>query len=307
MLRLALLHLSRSGYAARIVDTFPGVRGFSRRFVAGGSLAEAMAAVRRLSDQALHVTVSFLGENVSTEAGADAARDEYLRLIEAIAVERLDPGISVKLTQLGLRLDYGRCRDRLAEVLEAAGKRGPFVRIDMEESAVVEATLAMYREMRSTGHERLGVVIQSYLRRSRADMEALAREGASVRLVKGAYLEPPALAFPRKADVDRSFRELIDVFARSRVEGSRLAVATHDRRMIEYALDVFGRQGVPEAQYEFQMMYGIRPDLQRRFRAEGRRVRIYAPYGSQWYPYLMRRLAERPANLWFFVGNLRKR
>ena len=307
MIRKALLHLSRSRRAARFADTFPGVRRFARRFVAGNSLAEVVPTVRKLNDQGFRATVSFLGENVTTQDEAEAARDEYLRLIEAIATGGLSSGISVKLTQLGLKWDYKGCRDRLLEVAAAAHERGLFVRIDMEESGVVDVTLSMYRELRSAGHDRLGVAIQSYLRRSRADMELLAREGADVRLVKGAYLERPQVAFPRKADVDGSFRDLIDVAVRNRADGFSLAVATHDIEMIRHALRVFDRDAVPQKHYEFQMMYGIRTDLQRQLRDAGRRVRIYVPYGARWYPYLMRRLAERPANLWFFLGNVLKR
>ena len=307
MIRKALLHLSRSGRAARMADSFPGFRAFSRRFVAGTTLEDAAAAVRRLNQEGFRATVSFLGENVATDAAADAARDEYLRLVELIAGGGLSSGISVKLTQLGLTMDHARCRDRLADLVAAAEARGLFLRIDMEHSAVVGATLAMYREVRSCGRERFGVVVQSYLRRSRADLELLAREGASVRLVKGAYLEPPQVAFPDKRDVDRSFRDLIEVFVRDRSDDCRLAVATHDNRMIEHSLRVFRREAVPEDRYEFQMMYGIRTDLHRELREAGRRVRIYVPYGGNWYPFLVRRLAERPANLAFFLRHALRR
>lgn len=307
MIRQVLLHLSRSGRAAHLAETFPGIRAFARRFVAGRTLADVAPAVRRLNEKRFAATVSFLGENVAIAAEADAARDEYLRLVVALADNGLDAGVSVKLTQLGLRLDYDTCRERLAQVVSAAADRGLFVRIDMEHSPVVDSTLSMYHEVRSVGFQRLGVAIQSYLRRSRADMEALVREGASIRLVKGAYLEPPSVAFPEKKDVDAGYRHLLDVFRQQRADASTLAVATHDQKMIEYALASFGRDGVPPDRYEFQMIYGIRGDLQRQLRDGGRRVRIYVPYGSNWYPYLVRRLAERPANLFFFLRNVARR
>jgi proline dehydrogenase len=304
VIRTALLRLSRSRRAARAAGSFPGFRAFSRRFVAGSTLAEAAAAVHRLYADGFLATVSFLGENTSTWDEAEAARDEYLRLVDLIAAERLSSGLSVKLTQLGLTLGYEDCRRRLDDVVAAAEQRGLFVRIDMEHSAVVDATLSMYRELRAADRQRLGVVIQSYLRRSAGDMESLVRDGASIRLVKGAYLEPPEVAFQHKQEVDENYRRLVEIFASQGDDRPRLAVATHDDRMVDHALSCFERRQVPHGRYEFQMIYGIRGGLQRRLRDAGQRVRIYVPYGDNWYPYLVRRLAERPANLVFFLRNV---
>jgi proline dehydrogenase len=212
----------------------------------------------------------------------------------------------VKLTELGLAFDAALAERLLGELLTRAHAAGTFVRIDMEDSRYTEATLAIFRRAR-TAHGNVGAVLQAALKRSAADAQELAREGAPVRLVKGAYREPDDVAFQRKQDVDAEYELLIDVYLANMADGAWLAIATHDERMVRTAISAIDEFGVDPARIEFQMLYGIRGDLQRRLRDEGRRVRVYVPYGTHWYPYLMRRLAERPANLWFFLRNALRR
>jgi proline dehydrogenase len=214
--------------------------------------------------------------------------------------EGLRSHLSIKLTELGLAFDSDLAARKLDEVLVAAKLAGTFVRIDMEDSRYTEATLRVFRAARRT-HDNVGIVVQAYLRRSADDIVALAREGAPVRLVKGAYRETEDIALQEKADVDNAFVELAESYFANVAEGGWLAVATHDGRMVRAALASALRQGIDVRRYEFQMLYGIRPEMQRSLRDQGHRVRVYVPYGSDWYPYMMRRLAERPANLWFFL------
>ena len=215
-------------------------------------------------------------------------------------------GVCPKLTELGLVFDRGLAERSLETVVEHARREGTFVRIDMEDSRYTEPTLEIFREARRR-HENLGIVIQAYLRRSAGDIETLAREGAPVRLVKGAYQEPESVAFQAKREVDENYGRLVDLYFAHMTAGARLAIATHDPRMVRAALQSARRRGATRASFEFQMLYGIRTDLQRALRDRGHAVRIYVPYGSHWYPYMMRRLAERPANLWFFLRNVIRR
>lgn len=306
MLRLLLLALSRSRIAAHAAVNFPGLRAFSRRFVAGETQADVIAAVRRLNGAGLDATVSFLGEAVSTEAEVDAAVREFTSFVAAVKAEGLHSHLSVKLTELGLAFDRGLAARSLDTVLRAAGDAGVFVRIDMEDSRYTADTLAFFRDARAA-HPGCGVVVQAYLRRAHDDLVALAREGAPVRLVKGAYREPADVAFQEKAAVDANFASLTAAYFAEMAGGGWLAIATHDGRMISAALRATAACGVPRERYEFQLLYGIRTDLQRSLLERGERVRVYVPYGSHWYPYLMRRLAERPANLAFFLRSAFRR
>ncbi|MDE3094467.1 MAG: proline dehydrogenase family protein [Chloroflexota bacterium] len=302
MLSALIFALSRSGTAERIATSVPGFRGFSRRFVAGQRQADALAAVARLNAGGFDATVSYLGEAVTSEREVRAAVAESTSFAAAAQARGLRSSISIKLTELGLAFDRPLAERSLDEVLRAAAAAGTFVRIDMEDARYTEATLDIFRRARER-HTGVGVVIQAYLRRSAADIDALAREGAPVRLVKGAYREAETMAFASKREVDESFTRLADAYFAAMAPGGRLAVATHDGRMVRAALRSARRHGVAPDRYEFQMLYGIRPELQRSLRARGYGVRIYVPYGTHWYPYLMRRLAERPANLWFFLRN----
>ncbi|TAK55860.1 MAG: proline dehydrogenase [Dehalococcoidia bacterium] len=306
MLRRLIFALSRSRTGARIAMHAPGVRRFSRRFVAGTTRADAVEAVRRLNAAGLEATVSFLGEAVTSPAEVDGAIAEFSAFAAEVRAEGLRSHLSIKLTELGLDFDRGLARRSLDAVLARAADGGTFVRIDMEDSHHTQATLDLFREARAT-HRNVGVVIQSSLRRSDADVAQLAAEGAPVRLVKGAYREPPDTAYEAKADVDAAFVRLADSYLAHMAEGGWLAVATHDARMVRAAIRSAEAHAVPRDRIEFQMLYGIRGDLQRKLRDDGYRVRVYVPYGSHWYPYLMRRLAEHPANLWFFLRNAFRR
>lgn len=330
MLRQLIFALSRSRLAAHIAANVPGFRGFSRRFVAGPRQADVIDAVRRLNADGFEATVSLLGESVTTEAEVEAAVREFTSFADAVQAHGLRSHLSIKLSELGLAFDRELAARSLETVLaHAAGsaathqepgatadtgdhtphtKHQPpvFVRIDMEDSQYTQATLDLFREAR-TRHRNVGVVVQAYLRRSAADIDALAREGAPVRLVKGAYREPEHVAYPSKGEVDASFARLAAAYFAAMAEGGWLAIATHDGRMVRAAIRAARAHGVARDRFEFQMLYGIRGGLQRSLLADGYRVRVYVPYGSHWYPYLMRRLAERPANLWFFLRNAFKR
>jgi proline dehydrogenase len=278
----------------------PGLRSVSRRFVAGNTQADVINVVRRLNADGFEATVSFLGEAVTTVADVESAVSEFTSYAEAARRERLRSHISLKLTELGLAFDRVLAARSLDDVLAAAAAAGTFVRIDMEDSRYTEATLSLFREAR-VRHDNVGVVVQAYLFRSEGDMVALSREGAPVRLVKGAYREPEVVALQEKRDVDAAFARLADAYFAQAVSGGWLAVATHDGRMVREALTSARRHRVAGDRYEFQLLYGIRPEMQRSLRDAGHRVRIYVPYGMHWYPYMMRRLAERPANVWFFL------
>jgi proline dehydrogenase len=280
----------------------------ARRFVAGETLDEAVAAIRVLNTQRLAATVDHLGEHVHSPADAARAADDALAILDRIAAERLDANLSIKLTQLGLDLDEPLCVEQMRRILARAGERRIFVRIDMESSRYTDRTLAICRRLnREFGPDRVGVVIQAYLRRSEEDIRQLLTERIRIRLCKGAYHEPPALAYPQKKDVDDHYVRLSRHLLESAVQGLYHAIATHDERMIAAAIDGANRLNLPADRFEFQMLYGVRRGLQRRLAGGGYRVRIYVPYGTEWYPYFMRRLAERPSNLWFFLRQLVQR
>ena len=302
MLRSVIFALSRSRLGEHVAQNVPGFRGFSRRFVAGQRQADALDAVAKLNADGFDATVSFLGEAVTSEREVRAAIAEFTSYAAAAHARGLRTSISIKLTELGLAFDRELAARSLDEVLRVAAEHQTFVRIDMEDSRYTQATLDLFRQARKT-HKNAGVVIQASLRRSAGDVDALAREGAWVRLVKGAYHEPASVAFHEKREVDENFAQLAERYFAAIAPGGRLAIATHDGRMIRAAFRAARRHGVARERYEFQMLYGIRPELQRTLRDRGYAVRIYVPYGTHWYPYLMRRLAERPANLWFFVRN----
>jgi proline dehydrogenase len=306
MLRPLIFALSRSRLAAHVATNVPGFRGFSKRFVAGTSRNDVIDAVRRLNARGFEATVSFLGESVTSTAEVEGALGEYIAYAEAVREHGLRSHLSIKLTELGLAFDRDLAARSLDAVLAAADASGTFVRIDMEDSHYTQPTFDAFRAARAS-HQSVGVVVQAYLRRSAADIVELAREGAPVRIVKGAYREPDSVAYQEKADVDASFMRLVDAYFANMTGAAWLAVATHDQRMVRAAMRSARECGVPRDRFEFQMLYGIREDLQRLLLAEGYRVRVYVPYGSHWYPYLMRRLAERPANMWFFLRNLRRR
>ncbi len=307
ILRDVFLALSTNTLVRNFVVAFPLSRRVSRRFVAGETLDEAIQVVKKLNAQNMQVTFDLLGESVSTEAEAREAKDSYLRALDAIAANHVSSHVSVKLTQMGLDLGPDLCLDNMRQIIAKAKALGTFVRIDMEDSARTQPTLNIFKTLREE-FDNVGIVIQAYLYRSEADMQALLALGARVRLCKGAYKEPAAVAFPAKADVDANYRKLAALFlgANGNANGAHLALATHDEKMIAWAKEYIGTHHVDPARYEFQMLYGIRSDLQRALTADGYMVRVYVPYGTHWYPYFMRRLAERPANVIFLVSNLFK-
>ncbi len=308
-LRQILLYLSGASWARRTVTDLPLAWQVASRFIAGESVEDALEATRRLNAEGLLVTLDLLGESVATPAESEAARDQIIDLLERIHASGVQANVSVKPSQLGIDLSRTLCLENMRRILASARATDNRVRMDMEDSSLVDVTLDIYRTLRfEEGYDNVGVVIQSYLYRSEADVEQLVGEGAWVRLVKGAYLEPADVAFPDKADVDANFVKLMQrmLGEDARENGVYMAVASHDEAMIRATVETAFHKGVPAAAYEFQLLYGIRRDLQTQLQQDGHRVRIYVPYGVAWYPYFMRRLAERPANLWFFVNNLLK-
>ncbi|MCB8953680.1 MAG: proline dehydrogenase family protein [Ardenticatenales bacterium] len=276
------------------------------RFVAGEAVQAAMSASKALNDQGMSVTLDFLGESVADATQARAARDEIARLLDEIAAAGVNANVSLKLTQLGMQIEPQMAEENLRYLLERARQHGNRIRIDMEDSPWTDTTLQIYRSVRdSAGLDNTGVVIQSYLYRSEADVARLIQEGAWVRLCKGAYAEPAAVAFPKKVDTDANYVRLMQMLLseEARERGVYAGIATHDDNMINATIAYAQDNNIPPTAFEFQMLYGIRRERQLALVRQGYQMRVYVPYGTAWYPYFMRRLAERPANLWFFVSN----
>ncbi len=281
-----------------------GMRLGAARFVAGETLDECIATLRRLTGLGFETNTTLLGEGVRDAATAATITNEYLGVLDRLAAESLPTRLSVKPTHLGLAVAEDITHGNVVRLVERAAAHGQFVRMDMEESAHIDATLRIYRRLRAAGYSNVGIVLQSYLRRTERDLSELLPLQPNLRLVKGAYLEPPDVAFPRKADVDRNLTSMI---SRSLREGGYTAIATHDDRIIDQVLAFVRQHQIPRDRYELQMLYGVRPQLQRDLLARGERVMVATPFGADWYPYFMRRLAERPANVLFFVRNLLRR
>jgi proline dehydrogenase len=274
------------------------------RFVAGETLDECLDVLRGRNEAGLHANTTLLGEAIPDPAGAAAVAAEYERILDRLSAAALRANVALKLTHLGLSFDEDTAAANVERVVAHAGALGLFVRIDMEQSAHVDATLRIYERLRAAGHENVGTVLQSYLRRSPDDLERLLPLQPNLRIVKGAYLEPASIAFPEKREVDAAYVRLVERGLRA---GAYVAVATHDERIIRHVLSRARRDGVSPDRYEFQMLYGVRPALQRDLAARGQKVLVATPYGPDWYPYLMRRLAERPANLLFFLRQVVRR
>jgi proline dehydrogenase len=301
MLGRRLILAAATNRAVRRVVNRYGMRLGGARFVAGETLDEAVPVLRRLNEQGLATNTTLLGEHVDEEAKTSRVVDAYEGILERIAAERLQTNVALKLTHLGLDFAEELAHGNVERIVRKAASLGNFVRIDMEESRWVDATLRVYRRLREEGHENVGTVLQSYLYRTEADLESLLDLEPRLRLVKGAYLEPESVAYPAKADVDRAYERLLEqMIGRC----SHVAVATHDERLIEHALRVAAERGVSTEGLQLQMLYGVRTQLQLELVARGHSVLIATPYGPDWYPYLMRRLAERPANLLFVARNL---
>ena len=276
--------------------------GFAQRFVTGETIDDALAAVAQLNRAGIRASLNHLGENVATPSEAERARDSYLEMIQRITAARLDCDISVKLTQLGLDFDRELCGRLLQEIIAAVERAGSTLEIDMEGSAYTEPTLGLFEQV-ARSQVPVTLAVQAYLRRSEADVRRLSRSAGRprIRLVKGAYLEPAAVAFRRKSEVDSNYRRLLDLIL---TDSFFPIVATHDERMVRYAEELLSKRGFTPEEYEFQMVYGIRRDLQRYLVERRHPLRIYVPFGTEWCPYFMRRLAERPANALFVVRSL---
>jgi proline dehydrogenase len=275
-----------------------GRGGFARRFIAGETVEEAIDAARQIQANGLHVTLDYLGESVASIPEADAATRAYIAVMETIAASGIERNISLKLTQLGLTIDRATCVDNLRRILDSAAAKDFFVRIDMENSPYTAVTLEVFETMWQQGYRNAGLVLQSYLPRSEEDAGRMNALGARVRLVKGAYNEPRDAAYQSKADVDASFVRIMRILLAG---GIYPAIATHDPAMIEATRAFAAERGIDATQFEFQMLYGIRRDLQNRLKREGFQVRVYVPFGREWFPYFMRRLGERPANIGFVI------
>lgn len=315
MLRSLFIYLSKAAWAQQLVVGWKFAWKAASRFVAGNTIGDAINTVRELNENGINATLDHLGESTLTRAEAVKAADDIIELLDQINASSVRANVSVKLTQIGLALDESLCEQNLERILACAREYKNFVRIDMEDTPYTDQTLCMYRDMRGKGFQNTGVVVQSYLYRTEKDTRELLEEGACFRLVKGAYKEPPELAFPKKADVDANFDLLTQIMIDSaKVAGSpslstdgRIpplpAIGSHDPKRLDFARTYAEKVSLPKQAIEFQMLFGIRRDLQKEFVKQGYPVRIYVPYGTHWYPYFMRRLAERPANVWFFVSN----
>lgn len=300
--RTALLYLSRQHRLKKVVSELPGCKQVVQRFIAGERIEEAIAAVRELNQLGILATLDHLGESITSEVATNKEVSEYLRALQYLHEANVGANVSVKLTQLGLDIGESLCLENARRLVERAAQLGSFVRIDMEDSTKTDATLRIFSTLRSEFAE-VGIVIQAYLYRSEQDITDSLAKKSRIRLCKGAYDEGPAVAFPAKAEVDANFVKLMQ---RLLVSGIYHGIATHDEAMIAATKEFVKRAKIAREAFEFQMLYGIRRDLQVSLVEEGYRVRVYVPYGEFWYPYFMRRLAERPANLWFILKNLFK-
>lgn len=300
MMRAVLLRLSNSPRMAGWVTSHKTTRRMSQKFVAGEELEQALAAAKVCNDSGLKVSLDLLGESVTNAEQARAARDSYLRIFDRIAEEKLEANVSLKLTQLGLDLDVTTCQELLESIVAHATGYGNFVRVDMEGSAYTQRTIDVVKRVRAKTTS-VGIVMQSYLRRTEADARDLLALGCRIRLCKGAYKEPPTVAFPAKSDVDANYVKVMKLLLPS---GIYHGIATHDPKMIQATEQFVAAKGIGKDQFEFQMLYGIRTDLQCELVKRGYNMRVYIPYGRDWFPYFMRRLAERPANMLFFLKNL---
>jgi len=302
MLRQTFLYLSNQPRVFHFVRRNGLAKKFASRFVAGETLGDALQAVRGLNQRGISASLDLLGESVRNEQEARAAGQQYVHLLDRIHEERLDSTVSVKLTAMGLDISEDLCVAIMCEILDRARQYGSFVRLDMEGSAYTERTLRLFEDrLYPSYRENVGVVLQSYLRRTQADVDHANELQCRVRLCKGAYQEPPTVAFPDKKDVDANYVRCMQTLM---LHGNYPGIATHDEEIIAEAKRFATEQRISTDRFEFQMLYGVRRDLQERLVREGYNMRVYVPFGTQWYPYLMRRLAERPANVAFITGNV---
>ncbi len=315
MLRSFFVYLSKAAWARKIITGWSIIWRVASRFVSGDKIEDALKAAQTLNSKGINVTLDHLGEATDTPEQARQATKDILAALDAIQASGVHANVSIKLTQIGLAIDPVMCAENLEAILLHARELNNFVRVDMEDSKVTQITLDLVYQMREKGFNNTGIVIQSYLYRSEKDIQKLVDDCISVRLCKGAYKEPASVAFPRKKDVDKNY----DLLAKMLLQGAQKqscpvvspdgrfpplpGLATHDAQRIALAKDFAQKSNLPKQAVEFQMLYGIRRDLQEQLSAEGYPVRVYVPYGTEWYPYFMRRLGERPANVWFIVSN----
>lgn len=301
-MRRSLLAASRSPGLSRWVRRYGRFAAY--RFVAGETLDDCVQVLRRLNAVGFKTNTTLLGEGVRDATTAASIVATYRQVLDRVASEQLRTNLAIKLSHLGLDVGEELAAQNLTALVTHAGRLGSFVRVDMEESARVDATLRIYRRLRAAGHDNVGTVLQAYLYRTEEDLRALLPLRPNLRLVKGAYLEPPTVAFPRKADVDRNYVHLMEVMLQG---GGYTAIATHDDRIIDHAIEYADRRGIGRERFEFQMLYGVRPRLQQDLVRRGYAVLVATPFGAEWFPYFMRRLAERPANVLFVLRNLLRR
>ncbi|MBM4425767.1 MAG: proline dehydrogenase [Chloroflexi bacterium] len=318
MLRSLLIYLSKAAWAQNLITSWGFAWRTASRFIAGTKLEDAIRVVGELNAKGINATLDHLGEHTNTPEEAQQAAEDIFATLYALGADPAARGnVSIKLTQIGLGLDEALCAETLERIVARASRNKTFVRIDMEDTPYTDKTINLYYAMREKGYDNVGLVVQSYLYRTEADVRRLLQNGTTIRLVKGAYREPADKAFPKKADVDANFdlltKILIDaalalkstISADGRIPPIP-AIASHDEKRIAFAKSYAEKVGLPKSGLEFQMLYGIRRDLQEQLKKEGYPVRVYVPFGTHWYPYFMRRLAERPANIWFFVTNFFK-
>lgn len=302
--RSALIYLSRQEGLKDFAARFRPFKKLTTRFVAGETIDEAVAAIRELNAEGCSASFDHLNESVANASEAEAEVKEYLRVLSRIDDTGVNSNVSIKLTQFGLELDPELAYKNARAVVEDAARRGNFVRVDMESSAVTQVTIDIFKRLRAEfGLNDVGIVLQSYLRRTYDDAQQLVKLPARIRICKGAYNEPPEVAFPDKKDTDANYIRVMQLLLSS---GIYHGIATHDPKMIEATIAFAQREGIGKDAFEFQMLYGVRRDLQRQLAKDGYNMRVYVPYGKHWYPYFMRRLAERPANIWFVLKNLFK-
>lgn len=320
MLRAILIYLSKAAWARNIVTKWSFAWRAASRFVAGEKLEDALRVVKELNAKGINATLDLLGEHTDSPEAARRATQEILKILDGIETSGVRANVSVKLTQIGARISDELVTENLQRILEYAQSKGNFVRIDMEDSPYVDQTLGLYRKMeRACQLDNTGVVIQACLYRSEKDVREIVANGGRIRLCKGAYLEPATVAYPKKSDVDANYDRLVEIMldasqehgAPTLSQDGRVppppAIASHDPKRVAYAQEYAAKIGLPKQAIEFQMLNGIRRDLQEQCVADGYPVRIYVPFGTEWYPYFTRRLAERPANVWFILSNFFRR
>lgn len=306
-MRSFFIFISRRNGVKKIIERFPPSKRLVERFISGETLDDAVNSVKRLNSEEIVATLDHLGENVENEEEAKRSADAYIEILERIDREKINSNVSLKLTQMGLDIGDEFCYENVKRIVKRAKGFKNFVRIDMESSEYTDRTINVYNRLRKEFPENVGIVFQAYLYRTEKDILNLSNNGfLNVRLCKGAYKEPKEVAFPRKKDVDENFKKLIRISFEN-LDRIYPAIATHDEKIITWTIDYVKKNKIPNDKFEFQMLYGIRYGLQKELAREGYRVRVYVPYGKEWYPYFMRRLGERPANLFFIIKNIFKR